>query len=105
MCYDGEPDASALDSMSPSAARGGHCPRHVRSDGDCTCCVRTRRSLAAAEDAAAAFLNLVVGGPARTTAMGIGLLDADLERQTRFRVRTFIRGAFPFVAARQDALV
>lgn len=58
-----------------------------------------------AEDAAAAFLNLVVGGPARTTAMGIGLLDADLERQTRFRVRTFIRGAFPSVAARQDALV
>jgi AcrR family transcriptional regulator len=56
------------------------------------------------EDAAAAFLNLVVGGPARTTAMGIGLLDADLERQTRFRVRTFVRGAFPLLVEQQDAI-
>lgn len=58
-----------------------------------------------AEEAAAAFLNLVVGGPARTAAMGIGLLDDDLERQTRFRVRIFVRGAFPLAGELQNAAV
>jgi len=47
-----------------------------------------------AEDAAEAFLNLL-GGPARTTAWGMELDAAEIERQTRYRVGLFIHGVFP----------
>jgi AcrR family transcriptional regulator len=48
---------------------------------------------AEADDAAIAFLNLL-GGPARTTAWGMGLDDAEIDRQTRYRVGLFIHGVF-----------
>ena len=49
---------------------------------------------AEAEDAAVAFLNLL-GGPARTTAWGMELDAAEIDRQTRYRVGLFIHGVFP----------
>ncbi len=47
-----------------------------------------------AVDAAHAFLHLVVGGPASMRAWGVGLDDAEIERQTNFGVRLFLHGMF-----------
>jgi TetR/AcrR family transcriptional regulator, mexJK operon transcriptional repressor len=60
-----------------------------------------RRLLAAdapkpeADEAALAFLHLVVGGPASTAAWGVVLDDAAVERHTRYCVRLFLHGALP----------
>lgn len=48
---------------------------------------------AEADDAAEAFLNLL-GSPARTTAWGMELDEAEIDRQTRYRVGLFIHGVF-----------
>jgi TetR/AcrR family transcriptional regulator, mexJK operon transcriptional repressor len=45
-----------------------------------------------AQDAANAFLHLVVGGPAGTMAWGVHLDDAEIERMTRYSVRLFLHG-------------
>jgi TetR/AcrR family transcriptional regulator, mexJK operon transcriptional repressor len=47
-----------------------------------------------AEDAAVAFLNLVVGGPARNAAWGMDTPEEDIERQTDYRVGVFMHGVF-----------
>jgi AcrR family transcriptional regulator len=60
-----------------------------------------RRLLAAdapageADEAALAFLHLVVGGPASTAAWGVVLDDAAIDRHTRYCVRLFLHGARP----------
>jgi TetR/AcrR family transcriptional repressor of mexJK operon len=48
-----------------------------------------------ADEAALAFLHLVVGGPASTAAWGVVLDDEALERHTRYCVRLFLHGALP----------
>jgi AcrR family transcriptional regulator len=48
-----------------------------------------------ADEAALAFLHLVVGGPASTAAWGIILEDDAVERHTRYCVRMFLHGALP----------
>jgi AcrR family transcriptional regulator len=48
-----------------------------------------------ADEAALAFLHLVVGGPASTAAWGVVLDDAAVERHTRYCVRLFLHGALP----------
>lgn len=48
-----------------------------------------------ADEAALAFLNLVVGGPASTAAWGVQLNDEGVERHTRYCVRLFLHGALP----------
>jgi TetR/AcrR family transcriptional regulator, mexJK operon transcriptional repressor len=50
---------------------------------------------AEADEAALAFLHLVVGGPASTAAWGVVLDDAAIERHTRYCVRLFLHGALP----------
>ncbi|MGN6355973.1 MAG: TetR/AcrR family transcriptional regulator [Novosphingobium sp.] len=45
-----------------------------------------------ARDAANAFLNLVVGGPANTMAWGAKLDAAEIERTTRYSVHLFLNG-------------
>jgi AcrR family transcriptional regulator len=50
---------------------------------------------AEADEAALAFLHLVVGGPASTAAWGVTLEDAAVERHTRYCVRLFLHGALP----------
>lgn len=45
-----------------------------------------------AEDAAHAFLHLVVGGPASMRAWGVTLDDAEIDRQTNVCVRLFLHG-------------
>lgn len=45
-----------------------------------------------ARDAAQAFLNLVVGGPANTMAWGAKLDAAEIERTTRYSVHLFLNG-------------
>lgn len=45
-----------------------------------------------AQDAANAFLHLVVGGPASTMAWGVHLDEAEIERTTRYSVRLFLHG-------------
>lgn len=45
-----------------------------------------------AEDAAQAFLSIVVGGPANNAAWGMPLDMTAVERHTRFSVRLFLRG-------------
>jgi AefR-like transcriptional repressor, C-terminal domain len=44
------------------------------------------------QEAAVAFLYLVVGGPASMTAWGIVLNQADIDRHTRYCVRLFLHG-------------
>lgn len=48
-----------------------------------------------ADEAALAFLHLVVGGPASTAAWGVVLDDEAIERHTRYCVRLFLHGALP----------
>jgi len=48
-----------------------------------------------AEEAALAFLHLVVGGPASTAAWGVVMEEAAIERHTRYCVRLFLHGALP----------
>lgn len=48
-----------------------------------------------ADEAALAFLHLVVGGPASTAAWGVELNDEAIERHTRYCVRLFLHGALP----------
>lgn len=45
-----------------------------------------------AQDAANAFLHLVVGGPASTMAWGAHLDQAEIERTTRYNVHLFLNG-------------
>lgn len=45
-----------------------------------------------AGDAATAFLNLVVGGPASIMAWGVKLDAAEIDRTTRYSVRLFLHG-------------
>ncbi|MDR2858011.1 MAG: TetR/AcrR family transcriptional regulator [Novosphingobium sp.] len=48
-----------------------------------------------ADEAALAFLHLVVGGPASTAAWGVVLDDEAVDRHTRYCVRLFLHGALP----------
>lgn len=48
-----------------------------------------------ADEAALAFLHLVVGGPASNAAWGLLLDDEASERHTRYCVRLFLHGALP----------
>ncbi len=48
-----------------------------------------------AEDAAFAFLNLVVGGPANVAAWGVGFDEAAVDFQTRYCVNLFLHGVQP----------
>jgi TetR/AcrR family transcriptional repressor of mexJK operon len=48
-----------------------------------------------ADEAALAFLHLIVGGPASTAAWGVVLDDETIERHTRYCVRLFLHGTFP----------
>lgn len=48
-----------------------------------------------AEEAAEAFLDLVVGGPANLASRGIALDDEAVDRHTRYSVRLFLYGASP----------
>jgi TetR/AcrR family transcriptional repressor of mexJK operon len=48
-----------------------------------------------ADEAALAFLHLVVGGPASTAAWGVALDEAAIDRHTRYCVRLFLHGALP----------
>jgi AcrR family transcriptional regulator len=48
-----------------------------------------------ADEAALAFLHLVVGGPASTAAWGVVLDQAAIDRHTRYCVRLFLHGALP----------
>lgn len=57
---------------------------------------------AEADEAALAFLHLVVGGPASTAAWGVQLNDDEMERHTRYCVRLFLHGALP---AKGSALI
>jgi TetR/AcrR family transcriptional regulator, mexJK operon transcriptional repressor len=47
------------------------------------------------DEAALAFLHLIVGGPASTAAWGVELIDEAIERHTRYCVRLFLHGALP----------
>ncbi|MEJ5977841.1 TetR/AcrR family transcriptional regulator [Novosphingobium sp. PS1R-30] len=48
-----------------------------------------------AQEAALAFLHLVVGGPASTAAWGVAFDDDSIDRHTRYCVRLFLHGALP----------
>jgi len=48
-----------------------------------------------ADEAALAFLHLVVGGPASTAAWGVVLDDAAIDRHTCYCVKLFLHGALP----------
>jgi len=48
-----------------------------------------------ADEAALAFLHLIVGGPASTAAWGVVLDDKAIERHSRYCVRLFLYGALP----------
>jgi TetR/AcrR family transcriptional regulator, mexJK operon transcriptional repressor len=48
-----------------------------------------------AEEAAFAFLYLVVSGPPTMTAWGVALDEAAVDRHTRYSVRLFLHGLFP----------
>jgi TetR/AcrR family transcriptional regulator, mexJK operon transcriptional repressor len=52
-----------------------------------------------AEEAAFAFLYLVVSGPPTMTAWGVSLDEAAVDRHTRYSVRLFLHGLFPREAA------
>ncbi|HUD29185.1 MAG TPA: TetR/AcrR family transcriptional regulator [Novosphingobium sp.] len=71
--------------------------RHLGAGGD--------GDFVEAEDAAQAFLALVVGGPASNAAWGMRLDPAAIERQTRYSVRLFLHGvARPAPAAKSGEL-
>jgi AcrR family transcriptional regulator len=57
-----------------------------------------------AEDAAEAFLHLVVGGPANAAAWGVARDKAAIDRRVRYSVRVFLHGLLPASAqpASQD---
>jgi AcrR family transcriptional regulator len=57
-----------------------------------------------AEDAAEAFLALVVGGPANAAAWGVPLEKATIDRRTRYSVRLLLHGLLPETERRTDAL-
>ena len=48
-----------------------------------------------AEEAAEAFLNLVVGGPSNATAWGVVLNAAQIDHHTRYSVALFLHGLLP----------
>jgi TetR/AcrR family transcriptional regulator, mexJK operon transcriptional repressor len=48
-----------------------------------------------AEDAAMAFLNLVVGGPANAAAWGVSLKPAEVDHQLRYSLKLFLHGIVP----------
>ena len=48
-----------------------------------------------ADEAALAFLHLVVGGPASTAAWGVVMDEASVSQHTRYCVRLFLHGALP----------
>lgn len=48
-----------------------------------------------ADEAALAFLHLIVGGPASTAAWGVTLTDEAIDRHTRYCVRLFLHGTLP----------
>lgn len=48
-----------------------------------------------ADEAALAFLHLVVGGPASTAGWGVAFDEAAIDRHTRYCVRLFLHGALP----------
>jgi len=50
------------------------------------------------ERAAAAFLHLVVGGPAIIKAWGVSLSEQDIDKSTRYAVRLFLHGLLHFGA-------
>jgi AcrR family transcriptional regulator len=52
-----------------------------------------------ADEAALAFLHLVVGGPASTAAWGVVLSNEAIERHTRYCIRLFLHGALPASAS------
>lgn len=52
-------------------------------------------SFAEAEDAADAFLALVVGGPANTAAWGVAHDRATIDRRIRYSIRLFLHGVSP----------
>jgi AcrR family transcriptional regulator len=52
-----------------------------------------------ADEAALAFLHLVVGGPASTAAWGVVLNDEAIDRHTHYCVRLFLHGALPSAGA------
>ena len=47
------------------------------------------------EEAAMAFLNLVVGGPSNVAAWGVPVSQADVDRQLRYSVKLFLHGIVP----------
>ncbi|MET0586923.1 MAG: TetR/AcrR family transcriptional regulator [Novosphingobium sp.] len=47
------------------------------------------------EEAAMAFLNLVVGGPSNAAAWGVSLTPADVDHQLRYSVNLFLHGIAP----------
>lgn len=53
------------------------------------------------DEAALAFLHLVVGGPASLSAWGIHFNPAELDRHTRYCVHLFLHGFLPQQAARR----
>lgn len=55
-----------------------------------------------ADEAALAFLHLVVGGPASTAAWGVAFDGESIDRHTRYCVRLFLHGALP---ARDQGLI
>ena len=60
--------------------------RHIGQDGE---------GFPDAEDAAEAFINLVVGGPAIPAAWGVVRDKAAIDRRIRFSVRWFLHGLLP----------
>lgn len=56
-----------------------------------------------AEDAAQAFLSIVVGGPANNAAWGMPMDMGSVERHTRYAVRLFLHGVLDGSAARSDS--
>lgn len=57
----------------------------------------------AGEDAAMAFLNLVVGGPSNAAAWGVSLSPDEVEQQLRYSVRLFLHGIVPERRSNADA--
>jgi AcrR family transcriptional regulator len=55
-----------------------------------------------AEDAAMAFLNLVVGGPANAAAWGVSLTPAEVDHQLCYSVKLFLHGIAPQKKAASD---
>lgn len=64
---------------------------------------RLGADFAEAEDAADAFLALVVGGPANTAAWGVAHDRATIDRRTRYSIRLFLHGLLPTPKAASPA--